>query len=130
MKKIKLAIINILYLSVPAFVSAENTGVTDRGANTGVTDGGVVGIHLQNPLATTTITEFLQEILAVIMIFAVPLIIFMIIYAGFMYVTAQGNESKVSKAHKALLYAVIGGLLILGANIILAVIQGTVDAFR
>lgn len=63
------------------------------------------------------------------MIFAVPLIIFMIIYAGFTYVMAQGNETKVSTANRALLYAVIGGVIILGANVILAVIQGTVDSF-
>lgn len=64
------------------------------------------------------------------MVFAVPLIVFMIIYAGFMYVTAQGEPGKIGQAHKALLYAVIGGVIILAANVILAVIQGTVDAFR
>lgn len=74
--------------------------------------------------------ELLQQILEVIMIFAVPLIVFMIIYAGFMYVTARGNPSQVSKAHNALLYAVVGGVLILGSWVILEVIQGTVDAFR
>lgn len=85
---------------------------------------------LENPLRSNDLMEFLQEILDVIMIFAVPLIVFMIIYAGFLYVMARGNEGEVTKASKALLYAVIGGVIILGANIILAVIAGTVDAFR
>lgn len=73
---------------------------------------------------------FLQDLLNVIMVFAVPLIVFMIIYAGFTYVMGRGNPGEVQKASRALLYAVIGGVIILGANIILAVIQGTVDAFK
>lgn len=85
---------------------------------------------LKNPLSSPDLMSFLQELLNVIMIFAVPLIVFMIIYAGFLYVMARGNEGEVTKASKALLYAVIGGVIILGANVILAVISGTVDAFR
>lgn len=96
------------------------------GGNTPPSD----GLSLKNPLESDNLMELLQEILDVIMIFAVPLIVFMIIYAGFMYVTARGNEAQVSDASRALLYAVIGGVIILGANIILAVISGTVDAFR
>lgn len=88
------------------------------------------GFVLSNPLGDQTLMGFLQDLLDVIMIFAVPLIVFMIIYAGFKYVMAQGNPGEVQSAHKAIMYAVIGGLLILGAWVILEVIQGTVDAFR
>lgn len=94
------------------------------------TDGIGSGVKLQNPLKSQSITELLQSILSVIMIFAVPLIVFMIIYAGFTYVMAQGNESKVRNAHSALLFAIIGGVIILGAQVLLTVIQGTVDAFK
>lgn len=73
---------------------------------------------------------FLNALLDVIMIFAVPLIVFMIIYAGFLFVMDRGSEQNLKQAKNALLYAVIGGLLILGAQALLAVIQGTVDAFR
>jgi hypothetical protein len=92
--------------------------------------GGGSSVGLTNPLKSPTLMGFLQELLDVIMVFAIPLIVFMIIYAGFMYVTAQGDAGKVKTAHHALLYAVIGGVIILGANVILAVIEGTVDAFR
>ncbi|MEX2340989.1 MAG: pilin [Candidatus Paceibacterota bacterium] len=87
-------------------------------------------LTLNNPLGNQTLMGFLQDILEVIMIFAVPLIVFMIIYAGFKYVMARGNPGEIGKAHQAILYAVIGGVLILGAWVILEVIQGTVDAFR
>jgi len=72
----------------------------------------------------------LQSILDVIMVFAVPLIVFMIIYAGFLFVMDRGSEKNLSKAKNALLYALIGGVLIISANALLAVIQGTVDAFK
>lgn len=87
-------------------------------------------LSLQNPLGNKDIFDLLSDLLEVIMVFAVPLIVFMIIYAGFLYVTAQGNPGQVGKAHKALLYAVVGGVIILGAWVIIEVIQGTVDAFR
>ncbi len=104
----------------------QNTGGNTAQQNTGGPDS-----RLLNPLGEDSdLPGFLQELLDVIMVFAVPLIVFMIIYAGFLYVMARGNEAEVTKASKALLYAVIGGVIILGANIILAVIGGTVDAFR
>ena len=111
-------------------VFAEGTPVNTGGDRTPVNSGGGgESVKLLNPLGDKDLTKFLQEILNVIMIFAVPLIVFMIIYAGFLYVTAQGNEAKVTTANKALLYAVIGGVLILGAQALLTVICGTVESF-
>lgn len=108
---------------------APPSNLPSSNSNTGV-DAPGSGITLNNPLKSTDLVSFLNDILSAVMIFAVPLIVFMIIYAGFTYVMAQGNESQVGKAHKALLYAVIGGVLILGAQALLTVIQGTVDALK
>lgn len=120
----------MLLISTPLFSFAQVGSTGDAGdiGSTGNTEGG--GMVLSNPLGDQTLMGFLQDLLDVIMIFAVPLIVFMIIYAGFKYVMAQGNPGKVSDANKAIMYAIIGGLLILGAWVILEVIQGTVDAFR
>lgn len=85
-------------------------------------------VCIPNPLGDLTLMGLFQTILNVVMIFAVPLVVFFIIFAGFKYVTAQGNPDKISEANKALLYALIGGLLILGANVLIEVISGTVDA--
>lgn len=117
------------FLITPIFSLAQNTGTTGGSDYTGVT-GGNSGISLQNPLGNVDLIEFLQMILDVIMVFAVPLIVFMIIYAGFLFVMDRGSEKNLSKAKNALLYALIGGVLIIGANALLLVIQGTVDAFR
>ena len=83
---------------------------------------------LCNPLQSQTIPEFLLRIIDVLLVFALPVIIFFIIYAGFLFVTAGGDEHKVSDARSALTWAVIGGVVILGARLIITVIQGTVSA--
>ncbi len=137
----KISIKSILLLAVgiciiaPAFVYAAqlptNQGGTQLPVNQGgtqlpVNNGGPVTI--QNPIKATSIVMLFQTLLDIVLVFAVPLIVFFIIYAGFLYVTARGNASTIESAHKALLYALIGGLLILGARVLIDVIQGTVDS--
>lgn len=84
-------------------------------------------VTVQNPLEADNITELFASIIDVILVFAIPIIVFFIIYAGFLYVTARGNEGTIQKAHMALLYALIGGLLILGARVLIDVVKGTVE---
>lgn len=115
--------------------SQQNTGGNSIQQNTGGNSiqqntGGSYG--LENPLSkdNQTLIGLLQNLLDIIMVFAVPLIVFMIIYAGFLFVMDRGTGKNLDKAKRALLYSVIGGVLILGANIILYVIEGTVNAFR
>lgn len=95
--------------------------------------GGVTGadtVRIQNPLRADNIVQLFTDIIDILLVFAVPLIVFFIIYAGFLYVTARGNESTITKAHMALLYALIGGVLILGAKVLIEVIGGTVESFK
>lgn len=91
--------------------------------------GGCVAGELCNPLQSATITDFLLKIIDVILIFAQPLIVLFIMYAGYLYVTARGEDAQITTARSALLWAVIGGVIILGARLILAVIKGTIAAF-
>lgn len=86
-------------------------------------------VALRNPLAFDSMQDFLVAILNVIMILAVPVIVFCIILAGFMYVTARGNPEKITVANQALLYAVIGGVIVMGAFAITAMVSVTVNEF-
>lgn len=86
--------------------------------------------RLQNPLGSNSIQEFFLKIMQILILFAVPLIVFFIILAGFKYVTARGNTEQITQATTALTWALVGGVLILGAEIILKVIQGTVTALQ
>ncbi len=64
----------------------------------------------------------------VIMPIGAILCVLAFIYAGFSYVTAQGNPTKISEAHRTLLYAAIGTAVLLGAWVIAEVVQSTVNA--
>lgn len=112
-----------------AIAVAPPSNLPSSNTNTGV-DAPGSGITLNNPLKSTDLVGFLNDILSAVMIFAVPLIVFMIIYAGFLFVMDRGSNKTLEQAKRALLYAVIGGVLILGAQALLAVIQGTVDALK
>jgi uncharacterized membrane protein YjfL (UPF0719 family) len=92
--------------------------------------GGGGGVRIENPLEADSITEFFLDIIQILLIFAVPIIVFFIILSGFKLVTAQGNDAQISEGKRAFLYALIGALLILGAYVILEVIQQTVGAFQ
>jgi len=86
-------------------------------------------VTLVNPLKAQTISQFLIDLIDVLLVFALPLIVLFIMYAGFLYVTAQGNPGKITTAHTALLWAVVGGVIVLGAKLIVTVIEGTINAF-
>lgn len=56
--------------------------------------------------------------------------VFFIIYAGFLFVTAGANEKKRGDANKALLYAVIGTAILIGAQALSTVITGTINSLK
>lgn len=83
----------------------------------------------KNPLTFSSIVDMIAAIMNAMVIIATPIIVFFLIYAGFMYVTAQGNPEKIQAASRSLLYGVIGGVIVLGSVAILVIIKSVVDAF-
>ena len=95
----------------------------------GQVEGSVGTTRIENPIRAQTITELLLAILRIVMIIAVPIVIFFIVFAGFKYVTARGNSEQIQEATRALTYAIIGGLIVLGALVLVTIIQNLVAAF-
>ena len=54
------------------------------------------------------------------------ILVLALVYTGFLFVVAQGNQEKISSARSALMWTVIGGLVLLGAEAIGLVISATV----
>ena len=108
----------------PANIHTLPPGSTVPPGSTGINN----SVSIANPLQSTTILEFLARIIDILLIFALPIIVFFIIFAGFKFVTAHGNESEITVAKTALTWAVVGGVIILGARLIITVIQGTISA--
>ncbi|HWO07123.1 MAG TPA: pilin [Candidatus Paceibacterota bacterium] len=81
---------------------------------------------LQNPLRFPSIEQFIQGVLQAIVMIALPIITIFIVYAGFKYISARGNPSKIGDAHRNFMYVAIGAALILGAWVLATLIGGTV----
>jgi hypothetical protein len=82
-----------------------------------------------NPLKATDLRGFLLMILNSAVYILFPIIVLMIVYTGFLFVSAQGNESKLTEAKRALVWTVIGGLVVLGSLALALAIEATVDNF-
>lgn len=80
----------------------------------------------KNPLGYETIEELLTNILGAVVTIAFPFIVLFLVYAGFLFVSAQGNEEKLGTAKKVFLWTVVGGLLVLGAEALSIAIEGTI----
>ena len=91
--------------------------------------GGNPGARLKNPLRDNidSLPKFLDLILKAVVTIATPIIVLMIVYSGFLFVKAQGNPDKLSDAKKAIMWTIIGAVVILGASVLSAAIGGTVD---
>jgi hypothetical protein len=90
-----------------------------------------IAYNIRNPLGEgATIEGVIVAILNAFIIIAIPIIILMIIYSGFLYVTARGNAEQTKKATTALTYAIIGGVIIIAATALAEIIKGLVDSFR
>jgi len=88
---------------------------------------------INNPLGAghlSTIPAFIKAVLNIVLTVGVPIVALAIIYAGFLFVSAQGNPEKLKTAKKTLLYTIIGAALLLGAYVLADAIKGTVDQIK
>lgn len=108
-----------------AGAAPSNPGPNPNLPTTGITN----QYKLNNPIKVDSIQELLNLILKLVIIIATPIVVLFIVFAGFKYVTARGNASQVEEATKALTYAIIGGVLIIGAVAISEIIKNLVNSF-
>lgn len=84
---------------------------------------------IENPLGTgKTITVLIADILKIIAQFGAIVCVFFIIYAGFLFIKAQGDPAELTKAKSVLLWSVVGAAVLLGASVIADLIRGTVNS--
>jgi hypothetical protein len=105
----------------------DNQAGTSGGGSSQCDNGGGSGV-IANPLKFCSLEQVLGALLdAVIKIGSIVLML-VLMYSGFQFVAAQGNEEKISKARNALMWTVIGGLILLGAKGIEVVISSTISS--
>ena len=92
----------------------------------------VIQTKIVNPLGDDlkTIPDFIYALIKIVMYVGVPIVALAIIYTGFLFVTAQGDEKKLTEAKKAIINTLIGAVLLLGAFVIANAIKQTVDDIK
>lgn len=73
---------------------------------------------LANPLDADSFQILLQKITALAAKIGIPLAAIMIIWAGFQFTTARGNEEKLKTAKTTLTLSLIGAVVLIGAWVI------------
>jgi len=98
------------------------------------TVGGVTTVTLTNPLNITCtsnetcISTFVAGLMDFIVRIGTVIVILMLVFVGYKFVMAQGEPGKISEARQALLWTIVGALILLGAKAISLGILATVQA--
>jgi heme/copper-type cytochrome/quinol oxidase subunit 2 len=86
---------------------------------------------LRNPVpgAGMTLKDFIFLLLDIIQLVLFPVLVVCIVYAGFLMVTAGGDEAQVTKSKTWILWCLVGAAIIISAKVIAEFIAGTVATF-
>lgn len=87
-----------------------------------------IKFDIQPLIKFNTLEGLLLGLLGIFITVATPIIVIYIVYSGYLYVTARGNAQQVEQATRSLTYAIIGGVLIIGAVAITTIVGNTVGA--
>lgn len=80
---------------------------------------------LKNPANVQDFQTFIANFLKAVVEISLPILTLFIVYSGFMFVTARGNEKKLEDAKHNFLYVILGSILILGAWVLATLIAAT-----
>ncbi|MBI2120510.1 MAG: hypothetical protein HYT94_02710 [Parcubacteria group bacterium] len=83
--------------------------------------------QLENPAKAATLQDFIHDILAIIVKIGIPVATVFIIWSGFLFLTAQGDEKQLTTAKHAFVWSCIGTGVLLGAWVLATAIKGTID---
>lgn len=68
-----------------------------------------------NPIQSSTFADLMSKIADAAAKIGLPLVAVFMIYSGFLFVSARGNEEQLAKAKTTFFWTIIGALLVVGA---------------
>lgn len=126
---IPVTLLTILVLPVLTFGQGGDTQPTPGGDTQPKPQS--VNIKIDNPFKSNSVKGLIEVIVNDILIpIGSVVAVLMVMYAGFLFVTARGDTGQIKKAKDALLWAIIGAAILLGAWVITEAIQGTINELR
>ncbi len=111
----------LFVLSLLGFgVARAQTLPVDTGTGTGGTSAAAGGtgtsVELPNPLGIGTIGDLMNKIIDGLIIFATPIVVAVVIWAAYLFISSRGEPDKITQARNALLYAILGYAILLLAK--------------
>jgi hypothetical protein len=89
----------------------------------------VVTLNNPAPGAGATMEDFIYLLINIMQMVAVPALTVCVIYAGYLMATAAGNEEQITKSKMWFLWTLVGGAIVLGAEVIADIVYGTAELF-
>lgn len=92
---------------------------------------GAAAETLMNPLGEgTTLATFMSRLLQLVVQIGFPVIVLYIIFIGFKFVQASGKPEELAKVRDMFFWALVGSLIVLGAQALVIAINATVEALK
>ncbi|MDE1924717.1 MAG: hypothetical protein KGH79_00865 [Patescibacteria group bacterium] len=111
---------------VPVLTFAQSNPATGGVSNP--VSGGQTSYTVQNPLAANSFCGLVQNLLKAALAIGIPIAVLFIVYAGFKFVLAQGNSTKLEEARNNFMWTVVGIGIFLGAWLLASVVANTINA--
>ncbi|MFA6536347.1 MAG: hypothetical protein WC250_00845 [Candidatus Paceibacterota bacterium] len=117
-----LAVVTVLTLPLSVLAEDRGSGGGDIGSGLPCPQG-----QICNPLQAGSLFNFLKEVLDGVLRFGTIIVVLAIIYSGFLFVKAQGNDEELKKAKETFQNVMIGAAILLGSWVIAQIIQATIN---
>lgn len=122
-KKIFAFTVAFSFLAIPLFILHAQHGGTVT-----PTIKNPLGSTVNNPLGSSDINALLLKIMNLVATIGAIVVVFMIIFSGYTIVTAKGDTGALDKGKDMLKATIIGGAILLGADVIANVVVNTVNS--
>lgn len=77
--------------------------------------GGGTSGTIKNPIDAKDFLELVEAVARAITAIGIPLVAIFLVWAGFLFVTAQGSEEQLKRAKTTFFWALVGGAVVIGA---------------
>ncbi len=88
--------------------------------------GDTINIQLESPTSFRSVAQVLNAFFKVLVQLGAVAVTLALVYAGFMFVVAQGRPEQLKTARETLFWTIIGALVLLGAQVIANIIESTI----
>jgi len=88
------------------------------------TGGSLPTFNIEPPIQVGNFEDILNKVIDLLLTIGLPLAGLMYLYAGFQFLTAGGQEKKITSAKQTLLWTTIGVVVLLSAKGIVIAVKG------